>query len=338
MRGIGRNYIRMVSQLKAKIRNSSQKCEKFLEIYEILSSIKCKIYMIFPNKIFAQLYCIENMGKRVNLTAPKTYDEKLWWLKLNYKDPLMTICSDKYEVRKYVAQCGLKELLIPLIGVYNAFEEIHFDKLQDEVILKCNHVSGGNVIYNPKKNFNYKKEKLKFDRLMRKNYYFVSREWNYKNIKPRILIEKVLRDRKGNLPKDYKFLCFEGIPKLMYLIENTCTETGRHESPDKRFLNVYDMEWNLTNISQGFPIKCNKMIKKPVTFEKMKEYASVLAKPFPECRVDFYEIEGKVYFGELTFYDGGGCNNTQPEEWDLKLGSWIDIGKAKDHINQNYKR
>lgn len=335
--GIGRICKTMINKIKDRLRNIAGKNESTQNLYESLSNLKTFCLSKVPDGLFAKLYCKENMGKWISLKSPQTYDEKLWWLKLNYKDPLMTTCSDKYLVRNYVKACGLEELLIPLEGIYANFDEINFQGFKKEVILKCTHVSGGNLIYNPDEiQFDIDKEKRRFNRLLKKNYFYVSREWNYKNINPKIVIEDVIRDCQGMLPKDYKFLCFYGKPKLMYLMENTCTNAGKHEIAENRFLNVYDMDWNLTNISQGFPIKDNKMVVKPQTFELMKNYAAILSTPFPECRVDFYECDGKVYFGELTFYDGGGCNNTQPHEWDLQIGEWIDLERAKKSIENNY--
>jgi len=272
----------------------------------------------------------ESTGRELNLDDPKTFDEKLWYLKLHNRDPLLTVCSDKYRVREYVEQCGLGHILNELYGVYDDAREIDFNTLPSPCFLKCNHTSGYNIIFDRTKPFNKQSFIRMFNFMLKQNYYWNSREWNYKNIKPRIIAEKILRDRNGNLPMDYKFLCFDGQPRLLFLDIDVCTNEGFHSRVNYR--NIYDMEFNPVDMTETREHKNLDSIQKPENFDKMVEYAAILSKPFPHCRVDLYNVEGKIYFGEITFYHGGGCNNIQPPEWDLRIGSWIDISKIKDGI------
>lgn len=266
-------------------------------------------------------------GKELNLDNPKTFDEKLWYLKLHNRDPLLTVCSDKYRVREYVEQCGLGHILNELYGVYDDAKDIDFNTLPSPCFLKCNHTSGDNIIFDRTKHFNKRSFIRRFNFILKQNYFWSNREWNYKNIKPKIVAEKVLRDKNGKLPLDYKFLCFDGEPRLLFLDIDVCTENGFHTRINYR--NIYDMEFLPTDVNETREHKNFESFHKPENFDKMIEYAAILSKPFPHCRVDLYNIEGKIYFGEITFYHGGGCNDVQPLEWDLRIGSWIDISKIK---------
>lgn len=267
------------------------------------------------------------IGKELNLGNPKTFDEKLWYLKLHNRDPLLTICSDKYRVREYVENCGLGHILNELYGVYDNARNIDFNTLPSPCFLKCNHTSGDNIIFDRTQSFNKRSFIRRFNFILRQNYFWSDREWNYKNIEPKIIAEKVLRDKNGKLPLDYKFLCFGGEPKLLFIYNNTCTDDGFHTRGSE--LNAYDMEFQSIDLSDIEDYQGLNSFQKPPHFNKMIEYAAILSKPFHHCRVDLYNIEGKIYFGEITFYHGGGCNDIQPSEWNLRIGSWIDISKIK---------
>lgn len=277
---------------------------------------------------FAYRHYRKITGKELNLNEPKSFNEKLWYLKLNYRNPLMTKCSDKYKVREYVKECGLEHILNEVYKVYDSAKEINFNNLpSDQVFFKCNHTSGYNAIYKEGHVFNKRHFVRKFDFILRQNYYHVSREWNYKNIEPKIICERVL-DTEGLL--DYRFLCFEGKVKLLFIDSETCADDGTHYENAKR--NVYDRDMNFLDFTIGrdnFPLE---LAAKPENFEIMREYAEILSKPFPFVRVDFYNINGKIYFGELTFYHGGGTQKISSEEWDYRLGSWINLNDVKEMI------
>lgn len=313
---------------------------KYIKIIDILSRFvqdkprfrsflhRCSIYvsrlnMLMPDEVFARKMYKRYTGNILNLNNPQTFNEKLWWMKLYYHDPLQTRCTDKILVRDYVKECGYKDILTNLYGVYKTAGEVNFDSFTEETFLKCNHSSGTNIIYIPSKGINRKKfiSDFKFD--LRQNHYYQSREWNYKNIEPCIIAEQVLRDKEGNLPVDYKFMCFAGIPKLLFIEGNVCDENGKRNTTGSRFVNVYDMDFRLTPITSGTKQDKEVLLSKPKNFELMKKIASRLSEPFPHCRIDLFNIDGNIYFGEITFYHGGGCINIQPEEWALKMGEWI---------------
>lgn len=273
---------------------------------------------------FAKMRYKEKMGKELNLENPVTFSEKLWYLKLSNRDPLMTKCSDKYLAREYVRECGLAHILIELYAVYDSVAEIDFDKVPTPCFFKCNHTSGYNAIYDRSKQFDIRDFKRKFKFMLTQNYYINSREWNYKNIKPRIICERVLEDPSSKVGIiDYRFFCFNGSAKFMTVNIGTSAKDGTHSKAALR--NLYDLDFNLLDVRinrQPFP---PELVPKPNNLAEMCTYAETLSKPFPHCRVDFYNIDGTIYFGEMTFYSGGGFNKIEPKEWDIKMGQWIDI-------------
>ncbi len=294
-------------------------------VYNIIRNYRHDKYNKLSDEEFAQYAYKNHNGENLDLENPQTYDEKVWYLKLHERDPLQTKCTDKYRVREYVRECGLEDILIELYGVYASFQEIEFDKLPERFFIKCNHTSGSgaNVIYDRNKPFDFKYQKNEFDFWMKRNYFWGSREWNYKDIPPRIICEKVLEDKEGHLPLDYKFMCFGGKAKLLFLNIGLATETGDHS--DEAYCNVYDMEFNLLPIKDERENYTSKPIAKPDNWDEMIRCAEILSKPFRHCRVDLYNVDGKIYFGEITFHHGGGCNGIEPREWAYKMGSWITI-------------
>lgn len=278
----------------------------------------------FQHKLYKKMF-----GRDINLENPRTLDEKQIYLKLHNRNSLLTLCSDKVKVREYVRECGCEDILIPQIGIYENAQDIPFDSFKEPVFLKCNHLSGANKIYDPQKPFNQRAFIRKFNYLLKKNQYVASREWNYKNIKPLIECEKVLRCKDGSLPKDYKFYCFGGKPEFLGLSVGTCDEKGEHALDSTRYFNTYDMDFNQLEVDQGYPILQDGSIKKPQSFEYMKTVCEKLAEPFPFVRVDLYDVDGHVYFGELTFYDNGGFADIRPAEWNIKMAEKIDVTSWK---------
>lgn len=276
-------------------------------------------------KWFYHLYT----GKTLDLESPKRFDEKLWWLKLNNRDPKLTLCSDKNAVREYVAQCGYADVLIPQFGVFDNANDIDFSQYTCEVVAKCTHNSGGLFFYDP--NMPVEKEKIqaakcRLNYILKKDASVLSLEWNYKNIPHKIVVEKVIRDRNDNLPLDYKFMCFDGEPRLLFLDLGVINEDKTYNHGYPR--NIYDMDFRLMPIHETRP-NADYPVERPDNFEYMVEIARKLSSPFPHCRVDLYNVDGKIFFGEITFYHGGGCNDIQPEEWDYRMGSWIDLNSQK---------
>lgn len=319
-----------LSKAKDFISNLSGK-NGFLDLFYTSTkyTIATLLGWIWTEEHYAKWFYHLYTGKELHLDNPRYFDEKVWWLKLNNRDPMLTLCSDKLAVRDYVRQCGFEDILIPQIGVFDDVNTIPFDQYYEEVVVKCNHNSGGHFFYNPqnqpsKRSLKFAKKTLSF--IKRRNAYVLSREWNYKNIVPKILVEKVIRDKVGQLPLDYKFMCFDGEPKLLFLDLGVINpdQTYNHDYPR----NIYDMDFNLLPVWETRP-NASYDVPKPENFERMVEIARTLSKPFPHCRVDLYNVDGKIYFGEITFYHGGGCNKIEPEEWDLKMGTWIDINSPK---------
>ena len=262
-------------------------------------------------------------GRKLNLENPQTFDERVWYLKINVRDPLNNQCSDKYRVREYVKKCGLGHILNELYGKYQSVEEIVWNDLPDRCFLKCNHGSGTNMIFDRSKPFDFEKFQEKFSRALKEDYYWAGREWNYRHIKPYILCEKILEDKNGKLPLDYKLMCFAGEPKLLFLDIGVAAENGCHA--EEYYRNIYDLDFKLLPVKETRENYLGEEIQKPKNWDKMVEYARILSKPFRHCRVDLYNIDGEIYFGEITFHHGGGCNDIQPEEWAVKMGQWIPI-------------
>jgi hypothetical protein len=260
--------------------------------------------------------------KKLNLNAPVTYNEKLQWLKLYDRNPMYAKLVDKYDVRKYVAEKIGEQYLIPLLGVWDRFEDIDFEKLPDQFVLKCTHDSGGLYICRDKSKLNIEEVKKKINRSLKRNYYYHSREWPYKSIKPRIICEKYMVDESMTDLKDYKFFCFDGVPRALYVASNRSVET--------RF-DFYDMDFNYLPVQQYYK-NSGKQFTKPRGFDEMVNLAKILSEGFPHVRVDFYDVNGKVYVGEMTFYHFGGFKKFEPESFDEWLGSWL-ILPDKKHLN-----
>ncbi|SIQ22119.1 TupA-like ATPgrasp [Peribacillus simplex] len=313
----------MIFQIKSTLRKISNRNKSIKKLYLSANKIKVRAVSKISDERFAKMKYKENTGKKLNLENPVLFNEKLWWLKINNRDPLLTICSDKYKVREYIKKCGLEQILTNIYGVYNNADEIKFEELPDKVFIKCNHGSGTNIIYDRNTFFDEEKFKRNFNYALKQNYYLQSREWNYKNIKPKLIVEEVLESEDNSSLIDYRFLCFKGKVKLIFVDIDTTNPDGSHSADARR--NIYDTNFNHLNVKVGREHFDQSLVSKPQNLDKMIEYAEILSKPFPHCRVDLYNIKGKIYFGEITFYHGGGSQNITPLEWDKKMGSWIDI-------------
>lgn len=271
---------------------------------------------------FARKVYKDFMGKDLNLTLPTTFDEKIWWLKINNKDPLITKCTDKYTVREYVTECGYSDILIPLVDVYEKVSDIDFNKIPEKSFLKCSHTSGCNMAYNDKESFDFKYFKKRFSYTLKKNHWVLSREWNYKNIKPLIVCEEQISSENSEPLLDFRFLCFNGTPKLLMIDIDTVNKDGSSGHPKR---NIYDLDFKMLDLKMSKANFDPSLVEMPGNFNEMIEIARNLSKPFPFCRVDLYNVDGKIYFGEITFYTGGGFNKIEPSKWDLKLGDMIEI-------------
>jgi hypothetical protein len=275
------------------------------------------LFRMLPDKFFLRIIFKAIMGYWPDFKNPKTFNEKLQWLKIYDRNSNYTNLVDKYEVRNYVAQKIGQEHLIPLLGIWDNAAAIDFDHLPNEFVLKCTHDSGGIVLCTQKESFS-KADAISFlSKRLKHNFYYNYREWPYKYVTPRIIAEKLMHDQLSDDLKDYKILCFNGDPKYAFV----CTE--RH-SESKLKVTFFDSNWIKLPFSRVYP-QSNKQIACPKNWEKMKELAKQLSKGIPFVRVDFYEINNQIYFGELTFYPGSGLEAFTPSEWDLILGQEIII-------------
>ena len=272
------------------------------------------IQYVLNDKQYLSLKYYSRFGKKINWKNPQTFNEKLNWLKLYYHAPKLTTMADKYAVKELVSKAVGQEYVVPCYGVYQDFGEIDFNQLPNQFVIKATHDSSGATVCRGKSQFDIETAKAKFKKVMKRNWYYSSREWVYKNIPPRIIVDKFLDDgREGEL-QDYKFWCFNGEPRLMYI-----TNKGKNI-----YENFYDMDFKPIEVNHGFP-RTMPEYEKPKGFEIMKDLAEKLSKGIPFVRVDFFEVGDKVYFGEFTFYDWAGLRPFADERWDRELGEWISL-------------
>lgn len=261
------------------------------------------------------------MGKRLDLKNPTSYNEKLQWLKLYDRNPLYTKLVDKVAVKDYVASIIGNEYIIPTLKVYKSPEEVRIEDLPERFVLKTNHDgdSLGVFVCKDKKNFDFNKAISILSKNLKHNYYYTGREWPYKNVNPVIFAEEYKEDEFGEL-RDYKFFCFNGVVKALFVA------TERSVGHVK--FDYFDRNFNHLDFTQSHPMS-NVTLKKPDNFEKMIELAERLSRGLPHVRIDLYNCNGKIYFGEMTFYHYGGMIKFHPEEWDYKFGSWLQLPKYK---------
>ncbi len=255
--------------------------------------------------------------KRLNLDNPKTFNEKIQWLKLYDRKESYKMMADKFEVRHYVKKMLGEEYLVPLYGVYDSFGEIDFDQLPNQFVLKPNHTSGDIFVCTDKAMIDMELLEEKIEGWLRRDYYPVQREWPYKGIRPRIVCEKLLADDSGVELKDYKFMCFRGDVNGVFV----CSERN---SPTGLKVDYYNLDWELQPFLRHYPNSGKPMIK-PKTFDKMVAFASILSKDLPFGRIDFYESEGRLYFGEITFYPGSGFEEFTPDCYDDIFGAYLRV-------------
>lgn len=260
------------------------------------------------------------MGRNLNLENPTTFNEKLQWLKLYNRNPEYIDLVDKYEVRKHIKNIIGEDYLVPLLGVWDSFDEIDFSKLPNKFVLKTNHDSGGVVVCTDKKNFDYLNARNKLNESLKRNFYNVSREWVYKDISPKIICESLIETEDGRLPSDYKFNCFNGN------VENVMLAIGR-DSGDPKFY-FFDKEWELLKYNYDALVAPNDFtLPEPKKLREMFDIAQKLSQNFPYVRVDLYYEKNQIYFGELTFFPSGGFDPYLLPETDLRFGKMIKLDK-----------
>lgn len=291
-------------------------------LHELEFALAIRYPKLFSDKQFLKVLYRKFMGSELNLECPKTFNEKLQWLKLYDHNPKYTQMVDKYEAKKYVAGIIGKEYIIPTLAVYNSTSEIDLNALPDRFVLKCTHDSGSVAICKDKKTFNKVDAFAMLEKGLKKNFYWENREWPYKNVKPRIIAEAYLEDNDTNELRDYKFFCFNGEAKVLFIAEN-------RQGDKETSFDFFDADYRHLDIRKGHHPNADTPPTKPQSFEEMKRLAGKLSQDIPHLRVDFYEANGKIYFGELTFTSGSGFTPFEPEEWDLKFGQWLKLPSKK---------
>ena len=288
-------------------------------LIKIILKLARKNLIKMSDKTYLTLLSQITLDKKCDIENPETFNEKLQWLKLYDRKPKYTEMADKYEVKKYVSNIIGEEYIIPTLGIYEKFEDIDFSKLPNQFVIKTTHDSGGVVICKDKANFDIEYAKNKIEKSLKRKYYNLYKEWAYKNIKPRILIEKYI----GDGLTDYRIYCFNEVPKYVYMYICECEEKNV-DKPEPVNCNIYDTKWELQNFRQkSLPTK--KIYKKPEQLEKLLRLASKLSRDTNFLRVDFYIVDNRILFSELTFYPGGGISKFYPEEADYMLGKMLDL-------------
>lgn len=305
---------------------------RFIKIFtnpkSALKYMLIKTARLYGDELFLKMMFPLRVGYKLNLNNPKTYNEKLQWMKLHNRKSIYTKMVDKVEAKEFVANIIGEEYIIPTLGVYNSADDIDFDSLPKQFVLKCTHDSGGIVVCKDKSRLNIKEAKNKLRKGLRRCYYYQNREWPYKNVPRRIIAEKYMVDESGYELKDYKFFCFDGKVELLFIA------TDRTKIDEEVKFDFFDANFNHLPIVNGHP-NSNKLMTKPKEFEQMKLIAEKLSKGLPHLRVDLYNVNGKIYFGELTFFHFSGMVPFNPMKWDIKLGEMIDLAQCETERNCN---
>ncbi|TYS69701.1 carbonic anhydrase [Sutcliffiella horikoshii] len=280
-----------------------------------------KFLDFLPDKLMIKLQYRLSTGRRLNIKKPTRFTEKIQWYKLFYRKQLMVKCSDKYDVREYVASKGYSDILVPLYGVYDRAEDIVFDELPNQFVLKTTNGSHTNIICEDKSKLDIEVAKKKLNQWLNAWEGKVGREWAYHEIKPKIICEKLLEKDQNNDLVDYKFFCFNGQPFSLYVIVERFLKDGIK-------LGIFDTSFNKLPYKRIDIPALKRDIKKPRNFERMLKIAKDLSVDFPHVRVDLYNIDGVIYFGELTFYNGSGYKGYVPDEFDFELGKQFVLPKS----------
>ena len=250
-----------------------------------------------PDKIYLKAVFKAETGYPLDLEHPQTYNEKLQWIKLNDRKPEYVVYADKYKVRKYIAETIGEEYLIPLIGMYKKAEEIPWEDLPNRFVLKCNHASQTNIICKNKAELDIPSAEKKLNAWLKKNAFWGAREWCYKDIEPCIICEEFIETEDRNTPDDYKFMCFSGVPRLIQV---------HHDRFGDHTLDYYTPEWKKADLQRIDANISTREVERPEKLDEMLSIAKKLSKDMYYARVDLYNVNGKIYFGEITLYPTGG--------------------------------
>ena len=292
---------------------------------KIMTFVK-KSLRFLPDKVYIKLYYRLRVGRKLNMGNPETLNEKLQWLKFNYR--LQSIVSDKLLVRDYVKEKIGEKYLISLLGSWKEYSDIDFSALPNQFVLKCNHDSGGLVVCTDKEKLNHEEAKKKIEKSLRSNFFYIGREYQYRNIKPMIICEKFISDN-GKVPMDYKIYCFNGKPDVILVCRDRFSKNTHRAS----YL-FFDQKWNFQPLDKGDENLQDVNIPKPENLDEMIEIAKKLSEDFVFARIDLYNIKGKIYFGEITLSPNSGFDPDIKYETDLMFGQkleipyWNDINRA----------
>lgn len=276
---------------------------------------------ILPTKLYLDILFFLRFGERINWKAPQTYNEKIQALKYSEQDISLQTDVDKYEVRQKIRELIGEEYLVPIYGVFEKPEEIHYEALPNSFVLKCTHGTHCSIVCRNKERLDILGTNKKLSKWLKHNYYYDAREWPYKNIKPRIICERLLGSENEALV-DYKFMCFDGKVKLILVHQDINNEKGKHT------LDIYTPEWELTEIEWGIP-RMGRPIPKPERMDECINISERLSAGRPHVRVDLYIVDNRIYFGELTYYTAAGFKPFKNKEDDYLLGSWIHLEKGR---------
>ena len=276
-------------------------------------------YWLNDEKFLKVLYYLRT-NKRLNLDNPTSFNEKIQWLKINDRQKLYITLADKFKVREYISDKVGEKYLIPLIDNYYNVNEIDFNKLPSSFVLKTTHDSGGVIICNNKTKFNRYKAKKKLSKLLNNNFFYKGREWPYKNIKPRIICEELLKDESDLQLKDYKIFCFNGEPKYIQVDIDRFTNHRR---------NIYNLDWDYIDFEICYPTDPQYKIPRPECLDEMLLLSKKLSESLKHLRVDLYISSNKIYVGELTLYHGSGFEKFNPEEYGNIFGNLLKINIDK---------
>lgn len=301
------------------MRNGVKKIISKDGLYWLLYFLITKSFLnnIVSDKTYIRLLYRVSMGKSLNIDNPITYNEKLQWLKLYDRNPLYTTLVDKQSVKEWVTEKIGPEYVIKTLKIYDNIDEIDLNELPNQFVLKTTHYgdSLGVVVCKDKSNFDFENAKRRLEKSMKHDYYKAGREWPYKNVERKIIAEQYKEDQFGEL-RDYKFFCFDGVVKAMFIATNRSTGGVCFD--------YFDNKFNHLDFTQSHPMY-GKPIEKPQNFEKMQQLAATLSKGLPHVRVDLYNVNGDIFFGEMTFFHYGGMVPFHPEEWDYRFGEWLTL-------------
>lgn len=285
---------------------------------KIMTFVK-KSLRFLPDKSYIKLYYRLRVGRKLNTNNPTTLNEKLQWLKFNYRFPLQSIVSDKLLVRDYVKEKIGAEYLIPILGIWGKYDDIDFSLLPKQFVLKCNHDSGGLVVCTDKDKLNHSEARCKIEKSLKSNFFYIGREYQYRNIKPMILCEKFISDN-GKVPMDYKIYCFNGVPDVILVCRDRFSKNSHRAS----YL-FFDQEWIFQPLNKGDEDLQETDVPKPENLDEMIEIAKKLSRDFLFARIDLYNIGGKIYFGEITLSPNSGFDPDIKYETDLMFGQKLKI-------------